>query len=264
MEQLSLFMFVFVLGLRHGLDADHLACIDGITRYNLDRNHRVAHWVGTCFSFGHGMVVAGVGVVLASFSRHFTFPAYFDGIVTWVSIISLFLIGTLNVYNLLRPTAEKGDFRVQGVKSKLLPRFVRETSNPFLIMLIGGIFALAADTVSQTSIWAVAAGQSNPYMPYLLGATFVIGMMITDTIDSFIVFGMLKQSNAFGKSASRLMGWVIVFLAYGVSMYQLFTYFYPKAEVDFEMVGIAVFAFLMICFGLVWTKGRKAEKVISS
>ncbi|SDE54720.1 high-affinity nickel-transport protein [Priestia aryabhattai B8W22] len=34
MENLSLILLVFLLGFRHGLDADHLAFIDGQTRYN--------------------------------------------------------------------------------------------------------------------------------------------------------------------------------------------------------------------------------------
>ena len=34
-EWLALLGLVFVLGAKHGLDADHLAAIDGLTRYNL-------------------------------------------------------------------------------------------------------------------------------------------------------------------------------------------------------------------------------------
>lgn len=33
-DGLALVMLVFVLGLKHGFDADHLATIDGLTRYN--------------------------------------------------------------------------------------------------------------------------------------------------------------------------------------------------------------------------------------
>ena len=34
-DSLALVLLVFVLGLKHGFDADHLAAIDGLTRYNL-------------------------------------------------------------------------------------------------------------------------------------------------------------------------------------------------------------------------------------
>ncbi|BAU28037.1 high-affinity nickel-transport protein [Aneurinibacillus soli] len=262
MESISLLFFVFVLGLRHGLDADHLACIDGLTRYNWRMGTSISRWVGTLFSFGHGFVVAVVGITLALFSKNFTFPDYFDTVVTWVSIISLFLIGTLNIYNLVRKKSEENDFQPQGIKGKFLPKFVKETTNPFLIILIGGIFALAADTVSQTSVWALAAGHSGNYMPFILGITFMIGMMITDTIDSLVVYRMMTQSSKVGQSASRIMGWIIVFLAYGVSFYEALTYFNPSMEVDFEMVGVTIFLFLVLCYAWVSLRAKSENKAI--
>ena len=71
----------------------------------------------------------------------------------------------------------------------------------------------------------------------------MFGMMLTDTIDSLIVHKMVNESSKFGQSASRLMGWVIVILAYGVSFYLAFTFFNPWAEVNFEMVGVILFIF---------------------
>lgn len=60
------------------------------------------------------------------------------------------------------------------------------------------IFALGADTVSQTSVWAFAARHSGSYMPFILGITFMIGMMITDTTDSLVVYRMMTQSSKVG------------------------------------------------------------------
>ncbi|PWK15002.1 sodium:proton antiporter [Tumebacillus permanentifrigoris] len=264
MEDFSLLALVFVLGLRHGLDADHLACIDGLTRYNLREGRKTARWVGTLFSFGHGLVVATVGVILSMFSKEFTFPDYFDTVVTWVSVCSLALIGCLNAVNLVRSRSEQSDFKLRGIKGRFIPRIVRETTNPFMIILIGGVFALAADTVSQTSVWALASGNAdNPYLPVALGLTFMAGMMLTDTIDSLIAYRMLAQSGQLGRTASKAMGWVIVALAFGVSFYEAFTYFYPWAELDFEVVGVVIFIMLLICFGGVRFLSRNSSKRIS-
>jgi high-affinity nickel-transport protein len=261
MNDVSLIIFVFILGLRHGLDADHLACIDGLIRYNWQMNSPIARWIGTLFSFGHGLVVASVAVILGMFIKNFTFPEYFDTVVTWLSITSLFLIGTLNSYNLLRTKSTESDFELRGIKGKFIPRIVRETTNPFLVILIGGVFAMAADTVSQTSVWVLAAGNSGSYMPIILGLTFMIGMMITDTIDSLIAYRMISQSSRLGQSASRAMGWVIVALAYGVSFYEALTFFYPEAELDFEIVGVVVFVLLLLCFAVIrlQTKSHTAQ-----
>ncbi|WP_018130646.1 HoxN/HupN/NixA family nickel/cobalt transporter [Effusibacillus pohliae] len=248
MEHVSLILLVFVLGLRHGLDADHLACIDGLVRYNIRQGRKMAQWVGTLFSFGHGLVVAVVAVILAFFSKDFTFPDYFDTMVTWTSVISLFLIGSLNVYNLLRSRSEQASYEVQGLKGRFIPRFVRETTNPLMIILIGGVFALAADTVSQTSMWALAAGNAGGYFPVILGLTFMAGMMLTDTIDSLVAYRMLIQSGKMSKVVSKIIGWIIVAIAYGVSFYEAFTYFNPWAELDFEVVGVVIFTLLMVCY----------------
>lgn len=265
MSTISLLLLVFVLGLRHGLDADHLACIDGLTRYNIRQGRRTARYVGTLFSFGHGFVVATVGVILAMISQNFVFPAYFDSIATWVSICSLFAIGCLNVFNLLRSQRNQTDYKPQGIKGRFIPRFARETTNPFLIILIGGIFALAADTVSQTSLWALAAGNASQFLPILLGLTFMIGMMITDTIDSLVAYRLLTNSSKMGQSASRVMGWIIVVLAFGVSLYELFLFFYPDFEIDFEVVGAGVFGLvLLIFFSVLLFNKKQAEKVINA
>jgi high-affinity nickel-transport protein len=248
METLTLFVLVFVLGMRHGLDADHLACIDGLTRYNWRKGSRHARWVGTLFSLGHGLVVALVAAILGLISSRFTFPAYVDTWVTWISITTLFMIGTLNSYNLLRKSSASEEFRPEGIKGRFIPRAARETSNPFAIVMIGGIFALAADTVSQTSVWAMAASSSGRYTPLFLGLTFMVGMVLVDTIDSLITYHMIERSGQIGKLASRIMGWFIVAIAYGVSLYQAFTYFVPKAEVDFEIVGVLIFCLLLALY----------------
>lgn len=258
MEIVSLILLVFVLGLRHGLDADHLACIDGLTRYNFRMNSPIARWVGTLFSFGHGLTVASVAVILGVFIKDFKFPYYFDTLVTWISVVSLFMIGTLNIFNLLRTRSTSNEsFQIKGIKGKFLPRIVQETTNPFLVILIGGLFAMAADTVSQTSMWAIAAGNSGSYMPFLLGITFIIGMMCTDTIDSLVAFLMINQSSRLGQSASRIMGWIIVTLAYGVSFYEAFTFFFPWAEIDFEIVGVIIFLLMLLCFVLVSLRAKR-------
>jgi nickel/cobalt transporter (NiCoT) family protein len=255
MASFSLILLVFVLGLRHGLDADHLACIDGLSRYNWRMGSPIARWVGTLFSFGHGLVVAIVTIILCMFMKDFKFPYYFDTIVTWVSIISLFLVGTLNIFNLLRVKSANTDFQLRGIMGKIIPRIAKETTNPFLIILVGGIFALAADTVSQTAVWAFAAGNSGGYMPIILGLTFMIGIMLTDTIDSLVAYRMINQSSKMGQSGSRIMGWLIVVLAYGVAFYETLTFFYPF-ELDFEIVGIVSFGFLFLCFSVISLRAK--------
>ncbi|MCZ8515979.1 sodium:proton antiporter [Paenibacillus filicis] len=257
MSAFSLIFLVFVLGLRHGLDADHLAFIDGQIRYNWRMGSPIARWVGTLFSFGHGAVVAGMAIVLGMFIQDFEFPEGFDTFATWASIVSLLLIGSINLFNLIRSKQLNEDFQIQGYRGKFVARIVKGTTNPFMIILVGAVFALAAETISQTSVWALAAGNKVEYMPVVLGLVFMLGMMLTDTVDSLIAFRMLRHTGRLGRSASRLIGWIIVLLAYGVSGYEAFVYFNPWAELDFELVGIVIFIFLLLSFGWVTLRAKR-------
>ena len=67
-DWIALLTLVFVFGARHGLDPDHLATIDGLTRHNLLQAPGRARWCGSLFSLGHGSIVMliALGVGLAS------------------------------------------------------------------------------------------------------------------------------------------------------------------------------------------------------
>ena len=60
---LALASLAFVFGLRHAMDADHIAAIDSITRRLLyDGSPRIS--VGLMFSLGHSTVVVGLSLLL--------------------------------------------------------------------------------------------------------------------------------------------------------------------------------------------------------
>jgi nickel/cobalt transporter (NiCoT) family protein len=85
----------------------------------------------------------------------------------------------------LKLTEDK-NFKVRGIKRKILPKMLKETTNPFFVILIGGLYAMAAETVIQTSMWAIAAGNRASFMPVVLGSILMLGRMITDTLDSIV------------------------------------------------------------------------------
>ena len=59
---IPLLILTFVLGMKHGFDANHLATIDGLTRYNARSNPYLARFCGTLFSLGHGAVVMAIAL----------------------------------------------------------------------------------------------------------------------------------------------------------------------------------------------------------
>lgn len=250
-----------VLGLRHGLDADHLSCIDGLTRFNHSTGRRIARWCGTLFSLGHSLMILLVATAIGFLARDFEPPALFDTIATALVVGLLLLIGTMNVWNLLN--AKPGeDVSLAGFRSRFLPKFVSQTSNPFMILFIGFSFALAADTLSQAALFGIAGSAAHDYpglFATILGFTFMTGMVATDTLDGQLVYRMLSMASHTAWIATRITGWIVVVLAYGVALYKIVNFVLPDVSVDSEILGIVVFCVFLLGFGLTITLSRRAK-----
>src|SRR5512140_1760798 len=142
----SLVAVVFLLGLKHGLDADHLAAIDGLARYNAGRKPRLSRWSGLLFSAGHGVVVTAVAVAVATIATQWRAPTWLEEVGTWISIVFLVLLGFANALAVWR-TPRNEVVRTVGLKSRWFARLAR-AEHPVLIAAVGAAFALSFDTIS--------------------------------------------------------------------------------------------------------------------
>ena len=91
----------YVFGLRHGVDADHLAAIDNTTRKLMQEGKRPLT-VGTWFSLGHSTIVVGLIVALVVSTRAIagSIPLLQSSgaiIGTAVSGTFLWLLGLINI-----------------------------------------------------------------------------------------------------------------------------------------------------------------------
>ena len=94
-------IMAYILGLRHGVDADHIAAIDNITR-KLIQQGKPRFTVGTWFSLGHSTVVVGLIAVIVFITRTVIgdIPAlqHWGNITgTLISGAFLFVIGFINL-----------------------------------------------------------------------------------------------------------------------------------------------------------------------
>ncbi len=211
---LSLFGLTFLLGLRHGLDPDHLAAIDNLTRYNAERAPALARWCGALFSLGHGVAVTAVAVGLAALSASDALPAWLDGASQMIAIVFLIAIGVVN----LRASLGKAPTPVSTL-GWLAPRLLRRAtsiSQPMHICLIGMAFAVSMETMSQAALFSVAAqGKFAWTIAGLLGLTFTAGMLATDTASGWWVSRMLRSGRA--RNMSRALTLAIALLSLAVA-----------------------------------------------
>ena len=257
-------MLMFVLGLRHGLDPDHIACIDGLTWRTLDHNHDLAPWVGTLFAIGHGLLVTGIAVGVNQLSRGIHVPDTAVTVFGWIPTLLLLLVGTLNVRQLLVPGHA---YQPTGWKLRLIPRRLRNHSNPLAIVLIGVLFATVFDTATQASAWGYVATNSGGILAAAgAGLVFTLGMIITDTLDGRLLCRIVRRADgeAAGRRYRRTLGWLIVALSYGVAGYNIGKALVPAielGEVGYSTVGASLLAIVVLMWA--WTYRTKLQRIPS-
>lgn len=225
-DWLALLAVVYTLGLKHGMDPDHLATIDGIARSNAARKPRLARWSGFLFSAGHGAVVILVAIGVSLIARRWETPAWLDALGAWISIAFLYALGLLNLYSVF--AAPAGEIVAPaGLKGRLLGRFAR-VSHPALIAAVGALFALSFDTVSQVALFSLTASSvSGLGFSLMLGTTFMLGMMTTDGVNGLWVARLLARADRGALVASRAMGLSIAGLSLLVGSYGLAKLYFP-------------------------------------
>ena len=207
-DWLSLLILTFVLGMKHGFDADHLATIDGLTRYNARARPLMARYCGTLFSLGHGAIVMVIALSVSAIAGQWEVPDWFGTLGSLISIAFLVALGSLNLAAVLRA---EPDQLVQpvGLKGRLLGN-LRQVSHPALVALVGALFALSFDTLSQAAFFALTATQFGGWQPALLLALlFMLGMLLTDGINGLWIARLIARADQVALVASRVMGLVV-------------------------------------------------------
>ncbi|MCE9638698.1 MAG: nickel transporter [Betaproteobacteria bacterium] len=252
-DWIGLMLLVFVLGMRHGLDADHLVAIDGLTRFNAGANPRLARRCGALFSLGHGIVVMLVAVTVALFAQHFTLPPWLAHLCVWLSITFLLALGMLNM--LAVATADPGQpVRLAGIRARLVAR-IECASHPLLVAAVGSLFALSFDTLSQAALFAVTAAQFGGVAHALiLGALFTLGMVCVDVCNGLWIFRLIGSTSRRALIASRVFAVVISCLSLTVALFGIARYFSPTVSAWSEnkdlALGLAVVVLVLLGFVL--------------
>lgn len=184
------------LGLRHAVDADHIAAIDNVTR-KLVADGRRPLTVGLFFALGHSTVVtlAVAGVVAVG-----SFGELGSLLGTLVSGLFLLAIAAVNLV-ILRQTWRA--FRHAGPGAEAVPadtalvRFCRPLfaliRRPWHMAPLGFLFGLGFDTATEVSLLGLSASQAAQGLPLwsilVFPALFAAGMALVDTADGVLMLG---------------------------------------------------------------------------
>lgn len=196
---------VFLLGLKHGFDADHLATIDGLTRINARQHNAFARYCGALFSLGHGAIVMLIAIVVSLASTRWQAPAWLELSGAWISLGFLTVLGIINIRAAIT-AAPDVMVPLVGLKSRWFTS-LGEARSPWLVALVGALFALSFDTVSQAALFSLTAQQFGGLVPALmLGGLFITGMLVTDGINGLWISRLIARADDLARVASRVMG----------------------------------------------------------
>ena len=208
-------LLAWVFGLRHAVDADHIAAIDNVVR-KLVRAGRRPWDVGLYFSLGHSTVVVLACIAIAATASglqgRLTDAHVIGGVVgTAVSAAFLLAIAGINlvilrgVWRSFRQVRGGGTLEAEnldvllagrGLLARLFRPLFRIIGRSWHMYPLGFLFGLGFDTATEVGLLGIAASESVQGMPHwqmlIFPALFTAGMTLVDTADSAVMVGAYR------------------------------------------------------------------------
>ncbi len=203
----SVFTLAFLLGLRHGIDWDHIAAISDITGIEGEKRKKALN--GFLYIFGHAFVIILLG--FSAIILGVKLPDWVDTLMGPIVGLTLILLG---IWLIISIFIHGKNVRLQsrwGIMFSFLKRTysffhhkiahthnVPHTHYPDsygkkAVFGIGMIHGIGAETPTQILLFVTAAGTKDVSTGILLLLTFVSGLVVSNSFISFVtIFGFTK------------------------------------------------------------------------
>ena len=213
-------------GLRHAVDADHIAAIDNVTRKLMQQGQRPIS-VGAFFSLGHSSIVILACIAIAATSLAFGdrigwLHQYGATLGTLVSSLFLLAMALLNwmifrdVYRIFRQVKRGETLREKdvdllvsgtgGIMTRLYRFAFNLVNKSWHMYLVGFLFGLGFDTVTEVGLLGISAAGATSGMSVwsimVFPLLFASGMALIDSLDNFVMVGAYGW--AFNKPIRKL------------------------------------------------------------
>jgi high-affinity nickel-transport protein len=205
-------LLAYSFGLRHAVDADHIAAIDNVTRKLMQEGKRPIT-VGLMFSLGHSTIVvlgsaAIAGTALVLQLRMDAVRSIGGVIGTLVSAFFLLAIAIVNVI-ILRSIyrvfvrVRRGERYVEEDFDLLLGNrgFLSRLFRPMFAMItrswhmypLGILFGLGFDTATEIGVLGISAAEASRGLSFsailVFPTLFAAGMSLVDSTDNILMLG---------------------------------------------------------------------------
>ena len=203
-------VLAWTYGLRHAVDADHIAAIDNVTRKMMQQGKEPVA-VGAYFSLGHSSIVILasllVGLATAQWRNELSWFQDVGGTIgTSVSALFLLILALIN-FLIFKDIWKKyqqvkqGNTNVLsneleeplggGMMTWIYRRLFRFINHSWQMYLVGFLFGLGFDTATEVGLLAISATSSSNGLPLstimVFPALFAAGMAFVDSVDNVIM-----------------------------------------------------------------------------
>jgi high-affinity nickel-transport protein len=202
----------YSFGLRHAVDADHIAAIDNVTRKLMQQGKRPVG-VGLFFSLGHSTIVFGLSAAVAitavAIKDRFDSIENFGNIAgTLISALFLLAVAIMNIVILMALYRTFKKVRAGGVYDdedlnlllakrgffgRLFRGLFRLIDHGWQMYPVGVLFGLGFDTATEIGVLGISAAEASKGLPIwsimMFPALFTAGMALIDTTDSILMLG---------------------------------------------------------------------------
>lgn len=209
---LILCLIAYGFGLRHAVDADHIAAIDNVTRKFLYNKQRPIG-VGFFFSIGHSSIVVIMSFLVALgtiyMKSHLLDFQEIGGLIgTMISSLFLLVIALVNFMIFIdtyrsflayRRSGAKGEDIQQilvqkGVMTSLFRPLFRFVTKSWHMYIVGFLFGLGFDTSTEVALLGISATQAASNMSVwaimVFPVLFMSGMSLIDTLDGILMINV--------------------------------------------------------------------------
>jgi high-affinity nickel-transport protein len=202
----------YSFGLRHAVDADHIAAIDNVTRKLMQQDKRPVA-VGLMFSLGHSTIVIVGSLAIAAtalaLQHRIDSVREIGGVIgTLVSSLFLFAIALVNLIVLQsvirsfrrvqrgEPYVEE-DFDMllgnRGFLSRLFRPMFNLIQSSWHMYPLGLLFGLGFDTATEIGLLGISAAEASKglslWSVLVFPVLFAAGMSLIDSTDNVLMLG---------------------------------------------------------------------------
>jgi high-affinity nickel-transport protein len=202
----------YSFGLRHAVDADHIAAIDNVTRKLMQQGKRPVA-VGLMFSLGHSsiVIVGSIAIAATALAMHHRIDAAREigGVIgTLVSTLFLFGIAIVNlivlrsVYRTFTRVRRGGTYVEEDFDLLLGNRgFLNRLFRPMFKIIrcswhmypLGLLFGLGFDTATEIGLLGISAAEASKGLSLwsilVFPVLFAAGMSLIDSTDNILMLG---------------------------------------------------------------------------